>query len=112
MAIVLLCACAHGELAPAPREPCPECEECEACPAAPPPPVRRKPPVVRRKIIRETCKLEPPPAAPKVSWAPPGCPVRTLGGCLSREDFGATIRYMQAIRHWEDDAFERCAGGQ
>lgn len=103
--LLLALACAHwvgkdragkGEegahpVPPAPALPCSPCPEC--------PPAPRPPPA------RSACQNLPPPVVPEVAWAPPGCPVRKFGGCLTPADFSAHIRFLRAFETWR----ERCA---
>jgi hypothetical protein len=105
--LLLALACAHwvgkdhagkgkGEEVTRPTPPVPvlPCSLCPECPPAPRPP----PP-------RAACQNLPPPVVPEVAWAPPGCPVRKFGGCLTPADFAAHIRFLRAFETWR----ERCA---
>jgi hypothetical protein len=83
---------------------CPEPAPCPPCaPGTPAPP----------RIIRlPPCKLAPPPEAPHVAWAPPDCPVRKFGACLSTEDAALVLKYLQAMQVWKADAYKRCSDGK
>jgi hypothetical protein len=72
----------------------PLCEPCDSCPACPPPEVRYE------RVPVPYCKMSAPPAVPEVTWAPPGCPTKKFGACLSPKDLKLVIQYMNATREW------------
>jgi hypothetical protein len=107
--LLLALACAHwvgkdhagegkGEEGARPAPPAPVLPR-----PAPPPPCPACPPAPRP--TRSACQNLPPPVVPEVAWAPPGCPVRKFGGCLTPADFSAHIRFLRAFETWR----ERCA---
>lgn len=83
---------------------CPTCPVCPVCQEPPKPQIRD-----RTRIIQTCSKLGPPPEPPKVNWAPPGCPTRKFGACLTTEDSALLLKYLQTQSSFNDNA-RRCSG--
>jgi hypothetical protein len=109
--VTLLLACAHGTTSrrgrEEPNEP-PEPPSLTQCPACPEVPAITRP----QRVVRVPCKLLPFPKTPDIDWAPPGCPVRKFGACLTRDDLAEMLHYFRDVEIWKRDSYNKCPNGQ